>query len=101
MRDLGMIITREQAAQVWAGEKMRDRVIDVDLAEEFARVLYTWICNAKAADLQNEYYRGILSQCEASLGCFQEASFANIPGEVAALMKLKKEASGERLEGQA
>lgn len=85
MRELGMQIAREQAAQAWQGAKTAGKQFDPDLAEEFAGIVYTWIVSAKSAFLGNEYYRGILEQTTRHLGCTEEAWFANVPAEVAAM----------------
>ena len=86
MKELGMQIAREQSALALCDATTDQEVLNPVLAEAFAKVLYTWICKAKAAELSLEYYKGLLGQIEASLGSFQEASYANLPGEVAALV---------------
>lgn len=87
VRELGMQIAREAAARAWCGPKTQGKTLDPDLAEEFAGILYTFICKVKALEFGAEYYKGLLGQVDQALGGVEEANFANVPGKVMARLK--------------
>mgnify|MGYP001618068886 CR=1 FL=1 len=56
LRENGMVLAREKAAQAWCEESTKNKVMDPDLAEAFARILNEvwskpWLGNATTREL--------------------------------------------------
>lgn len=56
------------AGAVWCDEETKDKVMDPELAEAFAKRLATWMETAAMFSKNADFYRGMLEQCARLLG---------------------------------
>jgi hypothetical protein len=58
----------EIAGRIWCEDSTSNKVMDSDIALEFANVLAVWIDTAKEFARNAEYYRSLVVQCGEHIG---------------------------------